>query len=109
MIYHVLLGFANRNPDWLLRTHESLSLDPMTEIRELCQALALPWEPRLEERIRSFTSSGNPVDPEEGVAHSMRRDSAANIDRWKKLLSEDEAVRVRVASHPRHRQALLRR
>jgi len=99
-IYHALLGMAERHPGWLVRTHEALSLDPGREIRALYDALDLPWTEAVARGIAAYTGQQNDAAPEEGVAHSMRRDSAANAHRWRELLEPDEIDRLYEETRP---------
>lgn len=91
----VLIGFAERNPEWRVCTNEDRSLEPAMCFRGLFDHFSLEWTPRVAAKIAEYSNRNNPVDPEEGVAHSMRRSSAENIDRWRKLLSPEESLRVR--------------
>jgi hypothetical protein len=99
-IYSVLFSFLKDNPSWLVRKHEDLSRDPVPELSSLYRALGLKWTSEVEEKVKEYTQSGNPVSAPEGVVHQMRRDSAANISKWKKTLTEEEIVRVYEATRP---------
>lgn len=95
IIYHVLSVFADRHPDWVVVRHETVSREPVEELRMLYRRLGLSWSAEVEEKIRRFTGKGNPVDPKKGVAHQMVRDSAKNIQRWKGVLTPDEIALLR--------------
>lgn len=95
LIYHVLGEFSERNKSWLVVSHEELSLDAVVGIQRLYEKLALSWSDQIEEKILAATSLDNPLDPKQGVAHQMKRDSVANVDRWKRNLSRDEVQRIR--------------
>lgn len=95
-LYTVLLRFADRNPDWVLRTHESLSHDPLVGFGDLYRRLGLRWTRGVETGIREHTAPSNPVRAPEGVTHQLRRNSAANVRVWTKLLTPAEVHAVRV-------------
>ena len=99
-IYSVLFSFLECNPNWLLRKHEDLSKNPIPELRSLYEALDLKWTTKVEEKVREYTQRGNPISAPEGVVHQVRRDSAANILKWKRILSAEEIVRVYEATYP---------
>jgi len=99
-IYSVLFGYLESNPGWNVRRHEDLSSDPLTEIKGLYGTLGLRWTDKVEDSVREHTRSGNPVGAPEGVAHQLRRDSAANVWRWKEILTEEEIARVYDMTHP---------
>jgi hypothetical protein len=47
-----------------------------------------------------YTRCGNPVDLPKGTVHQIRRDSVANITRWKETLTEEEIARVYEITRP---------
>ncbi|MFQ5746588.1 MAG: sulfotransferase [Gemmatimonadota bacterium] len=99
-LYAVLSAYLERHPEWLVRTHEALSLDPMAEFRGLYDALGLAWTPDVARGIAEHTGAGNPVAAPEGVVHELRRDSRANVRRWKEVLGPDEVERLRRRTAP---------
>ena len=94
----MLFTYVDRNPDWIVRTHEQLSQHPVTGMKELYERLGLKWTGAIEEQIKAQTGKGNPVAAPEGVVHQMTRDSAANTVLWKKTLTEEEIAHVREAT-----------
>lgn len=94
-VYHVLLTYAGRNPGWIVRTHEELAVNPLREIRELYRILGLEWTARVERRVRGHTNARNPAAAPEGVVHQLRRDSAAAVRTWRKILTEEEVSYLR--------------
>jgi hypothetical protein len=99
-LYAVLFAFLEENPSWIVKKHEVLSSEPVAELKNLYGTLELGWTKTVESKVVEHTRSGNPVGAPEGVAHQMRRDSAANISRWKKILTEDEIARVYEITFP---------
>jgi hypothetical protein len=98
-LYSVLLTYAERNPRWIVRTHEQLSREPMSEVQELYHILGLKWTDAVMNQIKLYTKSGNPIAAPQGVAHQMKRDSAANTGLWRKVLTEKEIEIVRAVTH----------
>jgi hypothetical protein len=99
-LYGVLRTYLDSNPNWVVRKHEVLSRNPVAELKKLYGALGLQWTEAVQNSVEKYTRSGNPVDVPEGTVHQMRRDSAANISRWKKILTEEEIARVYEVTYP---------
>ena len=93
LIYATVHATLQRNPDFIAVRHEDLSLDPVNRYRDLYRALGLEFSPHIEKVIRESSSSDNPAEGRR--VHSFKLDSRANMDNWKKRLSEDEIRRVR--------------
>lgn len=93
-LYDVLFSYVARNPGWLLVRHEVLSANPVGELRSLYEVLGLKWTTRVEDNVVRYTRRGNPVNVSRGTVHQLQRDSAANIWRWKEMLTREEIVKV---------------
>jgi len=99
-LYSVLFTYLDNNPNWLVRKHEVLSGNPVVELRGLYEALGLEWTATVEENVVKYTRRGNPVNIPTDTVHQLRRDSAANIARWKEMLTEEEIARVYEITRP---------
>jgi hypothetical protein len=75
--------------------HEDISREPEQRFRELCDALGLRFDGAVAEHVEASTGSRNPAEAAEGRAHTLRRDSAANVSTWRSRLSADVVDRVR--------------
>ena len=93
LIYSTLHATLQRNPGFIAVRHEDFSLDPVNRYRELYQSLGLEFTSRVEKIIRASSSSENPVEGKR--IHAYKLDSRANMDTWKKRLTEDEIRRIR--------------
>lgn len=93
-IYGAVARFDS-NPAPIIVRHEDLSLNPAQEFSRLYAALNLPFTSRAESRILDSTSAGN--HPELSVSHPHRTklDSRANLENWKRRLTDDEIERIR--------------
>jgi len=96
----VLEKYAERNKDMLLLRHEDLSRDPLTEFYKMYQRYDLPFTTRVQRRIKEHTSPSNAADPLNNVVHQLKRDSAENIHRWKKILTKKETELIRTITAP---------
>jgi hypothetical protein len=85
----------NLIPDLLIVRHEDLSRDPIAGFRSLYESLGLDFTPRVEKSILTSSSAGNPAELSRKRVHSVKLDSRANVDNWKKRLTEEEVNRVR--------------
>jgi hypothetical protein len=94
-IYQVLFRYLQRNPRMIGIKHEDLSLNPSQHFRKLYESLSIPYTPRIDRTVRSFSKSSNPVDPSHDAAHALRRNSRENIKRWKRLLSNQEVENIK--------------
>jgi hypothetical protein len=99
-LYGTLFTYLDSNPNWLIRKHEALSGDPVVELRGLYEVLGLEWTAAVEENVMKYTRSGNPVSVPKDTVHQLRRDSTANIARWKEILTEEEIARVYEITQP---------
>lgn len=95
VIYRSVHSILQQNPNIIAVRHEDLSRDPITGFRKLYQALDLDFTPRVEKAILNSSSSENPVELSRKKTYSVKLDSRANIDNWKKRLTDDDVKRIR--------------
>ncbi len=95
LIYGTVHKTLERNPDFIAVRHEDLSLDPVGGYRKLYQALGMEFTHRVEKVIQESSSSENPSEGSRKKIYAVKLDSRANMDNWKKRLSEDEIRRIR--------------
>lgn len=95
VVYHSVHSTREVNPDFIIVRHKDLSRDPINGYRALYASLGLDYTPRVEEIILNSSSSDNPVELSRKKTHSVKLDSLASVDNWKKRLTEDEIKRVR--------------
>jgi hypothetical protein len=95
LIYHVVHTNRQLNPDLILIRHEDLSRDPVNGFRNLYATLGLDYTSHVQEIILNSSNSDNPKELSRNKKHAVKLDSRANIDNWKKRLSDEEIERVR--------------
>jgi len=100
MIYRVVYTVCAEHPDFTLVRQEDLSRDPVAGYRQLYESLSLDFTPGVEKTILSSSSSDNPAEVSGKKAHSVKLDSLANIDSWKKRLNGEEISRIRRITEP---------
>jgi len=95
IVYRVVARMMKLHPSFIIVRHEDLSVDPVPGYRDLYAALALDFTPKVEQVILSSSSSENPTELSKQKVHAVKLDSRANLDNWKKRLSETEIIRIR--------------
>ncbi len=94
MIYRFVHSTVELNPEFIIVRHEDLSNDPINGFHDLYSSLGLAFTSHVERMILNSSSSENPTELSRGKTHSVKLDSRANVDNWKKRLTEDEIARV---------------
>jgi hypothetical protein len=82
-------------PDFKVVRHEDLSLDPVTGYKSLYESLGLTFDEQVRDTILNSSSSENPTELSRKKVHSVKLDSRANMDNWKKRLTPEEVTRIR--------------
>jgi len=95
IVYRVVARMMKLHPSFIIVRHEDLSLDPVPGYRDLYAALDLDFTPKVEQVILGSSSSENPTELPKQKVHAVKLDSRANLDNWKKRLSEAEITRIR--------------
>ena len=95
IIYRFVHGTRSSHPQFHIVRHEDLSLDPISGYQKLYQDLGLGFTDRVKDIIQNSSSSENPTKLAKNKTHSVKLDSRANLDNWKKILSPEEITRVR--------------
>lgn len=95
MVYRVVHATRERTLSIIVLRHEDLSLDPIAEYARVYESLGLAYTAQVQETIRNSSSSENPAELSSRKTHSVKLDSRANLENWKKRLSADEIARIR--------------
>ncbi len=95
MVYQVVARFREQLPGIQLARHEEFSRQPVDCYRSLYAELGLDFTPRAQETILSASNAENPKEVSKKTVHTVRLDSAANLDNWKRRLTSQEIARVR--------------
>ncbi|KHE71454.1 sulfotransferase domain-containing protein [Halobacillus sp. BBL2006] len=94
-IHEVLFSYLHRNPAMISVKHEDLSINPIKEFEGLYNKLNIDFDSNVKKVIKTYTVSSNPTNPKNNLVHDLKRNSKDNIERWKKILSEEEIYNVR--------------
>ncbi|MBK7455348.1 MAG: sulfotransferase [Anaerolineales bacterium] len=95
MIYRSVHATRSLFPDFKIVRHEDLSLNPAAGYKSLYESLGLTFDDKVRDTIINSSSSENPAELSKKKVHSVKLDSRANMDNWKKRLTAAEIVRIR--------------
>lgn len=95
MIYRLVHATREQIPSMLVVRHEDLSFDPVAGFARVYESLGLAYAAQVQEMIRSSSGSENPAELSSRKVHSVKLDSRANLENWKRRLSADEIARLR--------------
>ena len=95
MVYKVVHADREKHPSILIVRHEDLSIDPVAGYARVYESLGLAYPERVQDVIRNSSSSENPAELSRKKVHSVKLDSRANLDNWKKRLTAEEISRIR--------------
>ncbi len=95
MIYRAVDSMRASHPDFKIVRHEDLSLDPVAGYTALYKSLGLTFDENVRDVILNSSSSENPTELSKKKVHSVKLDSRANMDNWKKRLTPEEITQIR--------------
>jgi hypothetical protein len=95
MIYRSVHDTRELFPHFKIVRHEDLSLDPVAGYKSLYASLGLTFDEKAHDTILNSSSSENPTELSKKKVHSVKLDSRANMDNWKKRLTSEEIIRIR--------------
>lgn len=95
LIYRFVHLTSNLFPQFNVVRHEDLSLDPVAGFQNLYQKLSLDFTEDVKTKILNSSSSENPNKLSKNKTHSVKLDSRANLDNWKKILAPEEITKIR--------------
>ncbi|MCS4155849.1 hypothetical protein GGQ03_003154 [Salinibacter ruber] len=99
IMYHVVDRYRERHPDWTFVRNEDLGAHPMKHYRMLCQHLNLSFDSRMKQTVHEFTGAED-QDTDETPLHAVRRDSEAEVWKWKNELNYETIHRVKKGTSP---------
>ena len=95
MIYQLVHTAHLQTPSIQFVRHEDLSLDPLAGYRRLYDELSLDFSLPVEHKILSSSSSENPAELSQQKTHSVKLNSRASLQNWKRRLTPAEIERIR--------------
>ncbi|HVN17005.1 MAG TPA: sulfotransferase [Anaerolineales bacterium] len=95
VLYCAIHQTLQTRSDLIAVRHEDLSRDPVAGFRDLYQKLGFEFTPQVEHVVLNSSSSENPTELSKKKVHSVKLDSRANLDNWKKRLTVEEIARIR--------------
>jgi hypothetical protein len=95
MVYRTVHSTRKLHPDFKVVRHEDLSLDPVAGYAALYDSAGLNFNDKARDIILNSSNSENPMELSKKKTHSVKLDSRASMNNWKKRLSVDEIDRIR--------------
>src|SRR5258706_8798715 len=95
MIYRFVHSTRDLNPDFKIVRHEDISIDPVAEYKRLYDSHGLSFDDKVRGTILNSSNSENPAELSRKKTYSVKLDSRANLDNWKKRLNAEEIGRIR--------------
>ncbi|MDQ3941219.1 MAG: sulfotransferase [Actinomycetota bacterium] len=95
VLHHVVDELRRRHPDWVFVRHEDLAADPVGGFERLYAACELTWDERAAAEVRTYSSASGRKELPTWRHGSVKRDSAAAAETWRRRLSPDEIARVK--------------
>jgi len=95
LVYQTVQKFLTEHPDFIVVRHEDLSSDPENGFQTLYRQLNLNFTERARQIILASSGSENPKELSRRSVHSVRLDSRASLNSWKKRLSGEEINHIR--------------
>ena len=92
-VHSTLLKYREIYPDWMVVSHEDLSLDPVKSFEQMYAALGLSFTDGVHQKILNDTGGHN--FHEQDAKNEFVRDSRKNVTNWKKRLESDEITKIR--------------
>jgi hypothetical protein len=87
LLIAVLEDVSTRHPDWPVRIHEQLCVDPMAEFERLYGDLGLSWGPSSEEFLRTHNAPGS--------GFNINRIASEVSDSWRTRLDDSQLNTLR--------------
>lgn len=87
LLVAVLEDVSSRHPDWPIRVHERLCVDPVAEFKTLYRDLRLGWGPSTEEFLRTHNAPGS--------GFAVNRVASEVSDSWKRRLDDRQLETLR--------------
>lgn len=94
-IYGTLQRLQAVVPSLHIVRHEDLAADPIPGFRRLYDGLGLEYTSMVERTILESSRPDNPTELSRRRVHSVKMDSRASLQNWKRRLSTEEVARVR--------------
>jgi len=95
MVYDTVNAYHQEYPEIQLVRHEDLAFLPVEGYSQLYQSLGLQFSPAVEKTIKHSSSSENPSELNRKKVHSVRLDSRASLENWKRRLTAQEINDIR--------------
>jgi hypothetical protein len=94
IIYSIVGSYIDRKFDVLIVRHEDISMMPEKKFSDIKDYLGIGESEAINKAIWHSTQAGNPAEVSENNEHAVFLDSRANLQNWKKRLTEEDTKRI---------------
>lgn len=94
VLYRTVHETLKKHPRLISVRHEDLSQDPVQGFKKLYQNWDTTSPQKWNMLFLNTSSSENPTKLSKNKTHSVKLDSRANLDNWKKILTSEEITRI---------------
>ncbi|MHA3702723.1 sulfotransferase [Jatrophihabitans sp. YIM 134969] len=99
-LYTVLGTVTDRNDGVLAVRHEDVSAQPDRWFAKLHAHVGLVYDLRAQRHVQATTGTHKPAAPTDDAVHTLRRDSRADLGRWRRDLEPADAATIRRITEP---------
>jgi hypothetical protein len=93
-IHNTVKIYQEKYPEWFFIKHEDLSVDPINRFQSIYKEFGVEFTRKAKETIMKNSGVHNPVEQQAG--NEFIRNSRENIKNWKKRLSQEEILQIRM-------------
>ena len=90
---HAAQALFHRHPEWHWVPFETLTCDPLGELRSLYERLGLPWSEQVAVEVEQRTTR-------DGGYYAVQRDASQQADKWRASLTAEQVEAIRRGSLP---------
>jgi hypothetical protein len=100
IIYSAVADYAVRRNDFFIVKHEDLAKDPKGMYAGIYRNIGLRFNERAAAAVRASSRESNPTELDPDEPHSVRLNSRANLQNWRRRLTAAEVEAVRSITGP---------
>jgi hypothetical protein len=94
-MYSTVDRYRKDHPDWQFVRHEDLASDPLGQYPRLFRHCGLAWNSKAEAAVRKFSQKPDARPLSADRPTDIRRESQKTVSAWKRILTAEEAERIR--------------
>lgn len=100
IIYHVLVAYNKRHPEWEFWRLEDISQAPLAAFEQIFSRLDLPYSKRIQRKIWEYSHAKSTEEGRSYQQHAIKRNSRKAQTRWRQRLTSREIRAIRRITEP---------